>query len=429
MLFIPNITKDLEKKIKKTNTKSTAKVVLENLENVKVEDVLMNLYIKTDSENAKQFIKLYEQQMVLAIMDKDKFKSELYNFYMQTAKYIKKNNLYSDFLLLFHNVYKTKYFDRGGDYSNIQIAYMSLLVEQFCYLSSYKQRLVGVSTKGKPIYIPEPYLYMDYPAIAKPPTLKKHFELYKKLGFNVNSPEDIFALSSNYRIITNSISLISCFIDEYNQDILPSEYPMLVKGIDLPNITYKSNEIADLMMNRRRLLKQNRLVATVDFHDVKQVDIIEKFMNDELYLILKFTLKDGTSFNGMYDILNDFMWTPFSENKILPVIRMQRALEILVKELYLIKTADLQISDTHLDEFNYLFIEKDYTSNEATGKKHERNKEYINEIKQIEAYTRKLPNGAKASDTAIQEAKRFGINLKSDETFVKPFQKNIYKIK
>lgn len=427
-MFIPNITKDLEKKILKTNTKSTAKVILENLEGTKVEDVLMDLYIKVNSDNAKQLVKLYEQQMVLAVIDKDKFKNELYNFYITTAKYIKKNDLYADFLLLVHNAYKTKYFHIVGLYSKIQIAYMSLLMEQFCYLSSYKQKLVGLTTKGKPIYIREPYLYMDYPAIVKTTTLEKHFALYRKLGFDVNSPEDIFKLSSNYRLITNSLSLISCLIDEYNKDILPEEYSMLVRGIDLPSINYKSDEVFDLMMNRRRLLKQNRLVASVDFHDIKQVDIVEKFANDELYLIMKFTLKDNTSFNGFYDFLNDFFWTPFSENNTFAVKKMQRALEVLVKELYLIKTADLQIKDTHLEEFIYVFIEKDYNIN-PTDKKYNRSKEYINEIKQIDAYTRKLPNGAKASDTAIQEAKKFGINLNSDETFVKPFQKNIYKVK
>lgn len=427
-MFIPNITKDMEKKILKKNTKSTANVILENLENAKVEEVLIDLYIKTNDENSRELVKLYEKQIVLALMDKDKFKEQLYSFYVNTAKYIKKNNLYSDFLLFFHNVYKTKYFDFRGDYTNLQIAYMSLLMEQFCYFTDYKHRLVGVSTKGKPILIREPYLYLDYPIIENPNTLEKNFALYRKLGFDVKNMEDIFALTSNYRFISNTLALISCFIDENNQDILADEYAMLVRGLELPLVYYKNHDIHDLVMNRRRLLKQNKLLATVDFGVVKQVEIVEKFINDELYLIIKYTLKDNTSFNAFYDILNDFFWLPFSENKTMPVINMCRALEILIKELYLIKTADLPIENTHLDEFNYKFIEKEYTFN-STDKKYNRSKEYINEVKHIEAFTRRLPNGAKASEQAIEEAKKFGINLNSDETFVKPFQKNVYKIR
>lgn len=428
-MFIPNISKEMEKKILKQNTKSTIKVILENLENAKVEEVLMDLYIKTNDQTSKELVKLYEKQIVLAIMDKDKFKSQLYNFYTDTSKYIKKNNLYSDFLLFFHNVYKTKFFNFRGKYSNLQVAYMSLLMEQFCYFSDYKHRLVGVNTKGKPILIREPYLYLDYPAFEKPNTLGKHFALYKKLGFEVNNMEDVFALSSNYRLITNTLALISCFIDENNQDILAEEYSTLVRGLELPIIYYKTDEIQNLRMNRRRLLKQNRLIAEVDFGVIKKVELVEKFTNDELYLIIKFTLKDNTSFNGFYDVLNDLLWTPFAENNSMVVINMSRSLEILVKELYLIKTADLAIENTHLKEFNYQFIEKEYNLNSSTDKKYNRNKEYVNEIKQIDAYTRKLPNGAKASDEAIEEAKKFGINLNSNETFVKPFQKNVYKIR
>ena len=48
---------------------------------------------------------------------------------------------------------------------------------------------------------------------------------------------------------------------------------------------------------------------------------------------------------------------------------------------------------------------------------------------EVDAYIRKLPKGARASQEAIKLASEYGIKLDDDETFVKSFKKEIYKKK
>lgn len=434
LLYIPVITKNDETILRKKNTKTTAKVIVSNLKGLDVCDVLVNLFINVEDEISKELVKLYESQIILAVADESKFISTLNTFYIKTAKFIKKNNAYNSFLLFLYNIYKQKFRTHENKKDKIQIAYMSLALEQLNYLATYKEHFIGVSTKNKPLYIKEPYLYLDY-AILKLEkkeikTKKECYDLVNKLGYSVKSYEEFEGLFMNYRLIKNMFSYMGFLIDEHNIDILATDYSKLIYGIKTPVIE-ELFDLDSLIMNRRRLLKNNRITVELQYGEIKKIDMREKFVNDELFLILKFTLTNNTEFNGFYDIMNGLFYTPLSESSNSQIVPISKSLEMLVKELYLIQTADLDIIQTHYNEFEIKFIHHINDSDNEGNKTRNYNKngEYIEEIINLSAYTRRLPEGAKASDSAIEEAKKFGINLDENETFVKPFQKNIYKLK
>ena len=311
---------------------------------------------------------------------------------------------------------------------------MSLLLEQFPYLSTYKDRFIGVSKNNKPLYIKEPYLYLDYPEyklrMNKIKSLNDYMSLINKIGYNVKTMEDIQALFMNYRLISNMLTNISFLIDETTLDLVPTKYPMIVYGLNIPFIDSKI-DLSEFIMDRRRLLKNNKITVELDFKDIIKVDIKETFVNDELFLLFKLTLFDGNELSGFYDIVNDLFYSVFTDSVNKEALDFTQSIETLIKEIYLIQTADLDINKTHYNEFNMKFIHhiENTEKTSISNKKYVRNGDYVEEIISLSAYTRRLPEGAKASDTAIEEAKKYGINLNSNETFVKPFQKNIYKLK
>ena len=433
-MYIPTITKEDEKQIRKSNAKRTANVIIENLEGLDISDLITNLYIKVDDEVSKQLVKMYEGQLILAMTDPNKFVANLNTFYNNTAKYLKKNKLYDKFLLFYYYTYKQKFRGSINIQDKIQVAYMSLLLEQFPYLSTYKDRFIGISKNNKPLYIKEPYLYLDYPEyklrMNKIKSLNDYMSLINKIGYNVKTMEDIQALFMNYRLISNMLTNISFLIDETTLDLVPTKYPMIVYGLNIPFIDSKI-DLSEFIMDRRRLLKNNKITVELDFKDIIKVDIKETFVNDELFLLFKLTLFDGNELSGFYDIVNDLFYSVFTDSVNKEALDFIQSIETLIKEIYLIQTADLDINKTHYNEFNMKFIHHIENTEKASisNKKYVRNGDYVEEIISLSAYTRRLPEGAKASDTAIAEAKKYGINLNSNETFVKPFQKNIYKLK
>lgn len=51
------------------------------------------------------------------------------------------------------------------------------------------------------------------------------------------------------------------------------------------------------------------------------------------------------------------------------------------------------------------------------------------EIRPIQGYIRKLPAGQKASTEAVEYALKLGYELESNETFVRPFMKQVFRLK
>ena len=54
---------------------------------------------------------------------------------------------------------------------------------------------------------------------------------------------------------------------------------------------------------------------------------------------------------------------------------------------------------------------------------------YEAEIRPIQGYIRKLPAGQKASVDAVEYALKLGYELESNETFVRPFMKQVFHLR
>lgn len=435
-MFTPSLSKEDVKFLRKRNAKRTALSVLENLDGLELSDVISEIFIKVnnDDEITKTLVRLFESQILLAMTDPEKFLEQINNFCISTSKFIKKNNLYANYLMFSYHVYKSKLYKNCKARYGVLHSYAILILEVMAYMpASYTDIIVGTTTKGKALFKKEPYQHIDYPGYlisqGKIKSPAKCLAMYKELGFDVSSPQDLEPIFMDYRIVTNTIMAVAFLIDETNVDILPINYSTIVNGINLPNMP-PSTELNELMQNRSRMLDNNSVLVEMEFGDIESVNIYEKFVNDELFLLLKFNLIDDTSFMGFYDIMNDIFYTPFTDCDNSTAINYVNILERLVKEIYLIETANLPLDNTGYAKYGYRFIYKTKgLQGVRQGKSHNFTKEYESQKVMLQAYVRKLPVGSKASESAINEAKKYGINLKPNETFVKPFQKSVFKLK
>ena len=104
-------------------------------------------------------------------------------------------------------------------------------------------------------------------------------------------------------------------------------------------------------------------------------------------------------------------------------------LKYLILEIYIICTTDIDKDLTRFYDFQVNIKKspiKDVNNIKRYYKKYTRD-DLIKDLAEINSYIRKLPIGATASEEAIENARQYGINLKPGETFVKSFEKTIYK--
>ena len=109
-MFTPSLSKEDVKFLRKRNAKRTALSVLENLDGLELSDVISEIFIKVnnDDEITKTLVRLFESQILLAMTDPEKFLEQINNFCISTSKFIKKNNLYANYLMFSYHVYKSK---------------------------------------------------------------------------------------------------------------------------------------------------------------------------------------------------------------------------------------------------------------------------------------------------------------------------------
>lgn len=148
---------------------------------------------------------------------------------------------------------------------------------------------------------------------------------------------------------------------------------------------------------------------------------------DNLFLIYKLTNKDGKSFTGFYDVNDNFFVSPYTEYS--EYSDLHNDIKSLVLESYIICTTYIDKEKTRFYEFKMEIsktVEKDVKTIQRYYKKYNKDNLLIS-CAEVNSYIRKLPPGATASEEAKENAKKYGIELKLNETFVKSFEKTVYK--
>jgi len=351
-------------------------------------------------------------------------------FLKNTAKFIKKNKLQRELLYFFCYLYKDNLFTKENENNPAIDCYISLIMEQLKFLCGVNQTIVGIDSKNEFIFAQEPYLNIEIPIF----NFKKHKDVkrltadYKSYGYVVRSTEDVTALFSNYNAISNNLYQCAFLVDEHNKDMVAKNHHPINIAIDIPACE-NSDKISSYLTKRKRFIKNGRIKVELDAGDIKEVELNEVFVDNELYLYFKVKTKENNDFNGFVELSNLQFNSFFSE--LLP--ETNKLLRDLIFEIYALITTDILKGETRHDDFKMVFKYKENILKPNTTTKnslsHRNLKDYQEELIDIDYFIRKLPDGAVASDEAKSLAKKYGFELSDDETFVRKFKKTIYKKK
>lgn len=456
-----------EKYVRKFRTRTSALCAIKSIDEIEINKLLLELYLPEIDSEISELAKKIEKMITLAKVDEQKFKSSLYVFFKENAKYIKKNKLYKKFfyfLLDIEILYRKK-----GVSNEILNCYMSLLMEQATYLCPLGKTIVGLDSNDKPMYIADPYPFLDYPMMEyeKKYGHKNEFDLEKfkkccneyRIDFDEYYNEFNGGISVQERHISNMLSDLSPVITENTKDMLP--IPFHKVQIEPCEIFYKRSYFSipflqDQIENRKYKLPESGVEANIlNIKGVKSIIFKETEIYKKPFMLYKIKHDDGNYTSGYYSIDdkyfenvydNYYMVSDLYENYI--------ALRSIVLEIYANLVSDISYNlDTDEQPLKIAKDFKEYfgadvpvvqfmykgkgkgnikSSTKSDNKDnsgftvHLDKSKYIKINKDIDFYIRKLPLGASASEEAKALAASKGFKLKPDETFVKSFVRSCY---
>lgn len=426
---------------------NTACDIVKRFADVEFDDLDLNLYIMCQNVGYKEFSHKYESCLEYAFLKPDKFVDELYKFFNDTARYIKKNNLISNFYLFFSTFEELAYNysgDRESSKYKVFISYMDLLSEQVEFLRpnlfSINQLVVGVTTDDELITQNDPFPNLDVPGyeiVRQPPkSIDDADKLYKKYGYDLATFDKSHA-QSNFHI--NNINLLVPFINEYTYDMVPS-VPYMPFLEEKYVIGTKDTDFTDMLQRRKRTLPANGLSVTFEGSKfIKSMLLKEVYYNQSIHLLCKFETEQG-DVTVRYNTRTKQFFSPFDYSFKLAQSYHDsiKQITLWVYSAYVCPSEDLMPTNEAYHEFaddpdavvTFASIGgKLRTTLDKTTNGHLDYEKYQEKTISIAGYIRKLPTGQKASEKKKELAELLGLELKDNETYVEGFVRTSWVLK
>lgn len=451
----------LYKDIRKNKLMALTSAVCNFLENVDIDDIIDQLFIKSENPLTWELIKKFEGIVLNCKLHPDRAIKDVEQFLISNTEFIKKNNLYRDFLDFYYLVYTNSH-SKGID-SLIFPAYLSIVLEQANYLAEEGKMLVGLNTDGTPITLPDTYPNLEkaviefYSKIKSNKASAKQFttlcRIYKKYGYEINNQNDISLLNNNEQAISNEFQSLMPIIDEDCLDMLPIPYYEPYPVFIMPIRQWFDTDMYKGHLSERKFILPSKGVTCVfkNAGNIQEITFKEKCLEDKIIMLYKIKMDNGKYVSGFYDTKLEFfndIWkgsgrwqTEFNtvrisnmfENFILEVYaHLTTGMEVTRKKnAGLLTVDDLNNAGFYFDTQPVMQVFKLHSKTEkGTGSKVIERRpfsksEYITIEKNIQPIKRKLPEGAKASEEAVKLAQSMGYVLEKGETFVKPFTKSV----
>lgn len=256
-------------------TLQTAKSIIDLINDIPADDLYLELYMLVKDKDFGNFVGRYQYVLEMAKEKPDIFAAQLYEFYVNMASKIKKNNYYLrffEFMSYFQNE-DMRVMDKKQQL--VYRAYVNLLMNQTEFLRKNKfdlnKMVAGVTTKGELIEVDDICPSLDFcvheiehialmtPDKLTPDTM---FKVYAKLGYKISSWEEAEVLRVMQQLHTNVVAYLTPYINEFTIDIIPhasfnpvlgaylKEVPILIKG---------SDALKQTLCHRRKTLSANGL--------------------------------------------------------------------------------------------------------------------------------------------------------------------------
>lgn len=239
------------------------------------------------------------------------------------------------------------------------------------------------------------------------------------------------------------------FVNEFTYDILPKT-PFSANGSFLLEIEVRNPQLPELMQapkKRKHTLPSNGV--QIDFANnpvVVSLLLKEVLYDGKIFMLYRYSCAEG-DLSGFYDTKEPYFYSKFIEHKEITYLTV-RFMELI---LYCFASYGLDDTLYQVPKIDDYFLIKNGYKLEPTGYLHGGklkdtyhsdtdsihrsgtarigNDNYAQEAKAIQGYIRKLPNNQSASDEAKALAESLGYDLASNETYVRPFIKQVFRLK
>lgn len=440
--------------IKKNRTEGTAKATCFQMIGLELHELMADLFIYSNNPEEKKLIKIYENQLMNAWENPEKFEKELHLFFIETARYIKKKGLVSEFYGFCYFVFSTMSKKRDDKQQSVQmtkalIAYYNLLFQQMNYFIKHPNMVYGVTSKGEYLEQQEIYPNLDVAmmetAQKKSPDPKKAFyQALKKYGYTIQSELDFDWHLNNEQLLTNMILVMSTLIDEHTKMFKLTDYFPVTEGIHLPRPKTDTSYFYEALNKKRYAVPPTGVLGVIsNCREIQQVFFMERFIYDRVILLYRVETPKG-DFIGFFDTELELFYSPWKDTAETQSIH--KRVENFVLELYSLFATDETPENARIVEKGKDVImlsqppiivdwqiEEPIKSTDSSNKKKEKRfrtfskKSYQPDTVHILPYIRRLPMGYQASQEAIELAQKYKYVLKENETFVKPFERTTYR--
>lgn len=417
-------------------TEMTAFVIVNKIQGYTEEEVLLSIFQYDQDPFIRKLINEMEYIFLDAVANPERFKANLHQAFLKEAQNILEQNKVREF---FEYVLTMQAKLASKEVSgNISDAYYDMMIQLSTYLVPYNKIIVGISPDGKPITVNEIYPNLDkilyechvkanHRGLSADDFIDLSVKELRRNGYpNVDCIADIDLLLMEERLITNMFFLVTLFVDSKDSPLLQKPYiHPAMNDFSFPLKHFYTKELKEHLTNRKRLLPSNGI--TVSFNDDScfgEIYLKEKFVLDALHLAYRVSI-NGRNITGYYNTKTQYFCSVFGESaqgSKIDVKAVHKRIENYILEAYALLTTEI--------ESNICLYTSDTKDHHTTGKhksyKIDRNK-LTKTNTEVDAYIRKLPLGATASEEAVSLAEKYGIKLNPDETFVRPFVKTVHR--
>lgn len=470
--YVTNLTRRYYKKIQdkpfpmqilQKRTLNTAFMVLDHIEGIPFNDLSSSMYFYTKDITMKTFIRAYDAQIELAAIDPEKFAYGLHKFYTDISAKIKKEGLYDEFFEFFYRCNRLRITERQSTKIRFRVilAYIDLLCQTAEYLRpnkfDFNNVIVGKKTNNEIILMPDAFPNLDLPSYdlhddifnkkSDRATLKERFvQLYAKYGYTIKGPEETDLLSFRDRIQVMTVTSMWPFINEFTYDILPTTpFSAYVLRLEMLQADYDLSSLQEQLKRRKGTLPSNGVLITFQENPcVSSILLKECYYDDAIYMLYKIQTPTDGDLTGFYETKTGFFFTTLYDYDNNPEFWEKIATLVLyLYGCYVLQNPDIQPNlvenyfkapITGLKAEGYMMGGKlknvyDSEKETATGTARKGNDDFTTETRAIQGFIRRVPNDKRPSAEARALAESLGYDLAPNETYVRPFIKQVFKLK
>ena len=459
------VKKPEEVKTLHRRTLQSAKAIIRCLRGLDFSDFSRSLFFLCADSKMDAFTREYEAQLELALIDEDKFVKNLHKFYLATAIRIERDGLYENFFQFMSFFCMKRYVYKNTSIQrSVSDSYVNLLLQQTEYLRKNKldlsKRVIGVSTKGD-VLLADDYMpnldaainQLEYECTVEGRPRggdmeRRLAELLHRAGLPAMiSPDAYEEIAQTDRLFTNTLCVMSPYINEYTCDMLPTAGKPLsanIYALSLLETDIDEDLLKDELTRRARTLPSNGVTFLFEPESsqiIPRVTMKEILFGDEILMLYQVTTCIGET-SGFYNTQSKQFFSVLEDADPSSIFQRFKCSVLYLYACAVLRNGNKLLHEVHnsirfrdrgdVNEFLDYDVKmilsggkvRDVyqTSRENTP---DLDDKWHYESRQIQGFIRRLPEGQHASSEAKERAKLLGFALNENETYVQGFIKNV----